>query len=120
MNELRIRVEETDDFFRGALAAARRVDAGDVAARSASLSFQTMDTLFRTLTPNRWILIGTLRRMGPVSIRALAKRLERDFRGVHADVAKLLEVGLIERDDHGKIVVPWSKITAELSLDAAA
>ena len=55
---------------------------------------------------------------GVVSV--LAARLGRDYRGVHADVTALLELGLIVRDDAGKISVPWSRITAELRLEDAA
>lgn len=64
--------------------------------------------------------MATLRKLGPVSIRALAKALARDYRGVHADVALLTDAGLIMRDEHGKVSVPWSRITAELDFGAAA
>jgi hypothetical protein len=35
-------------------------------------------------------------------------------------VAALVDAGLIERDDSGAISVPWSRVTAEMALDAAA
>ena len=76
--------------------------------------------LLRVLTPNRWVLLRTLHRIGPSSIRALAKALARDYRGVHADVAGLLDAGLITRDGAGLIRVPWSRITAEMAFGAAA
>jgi predicted transcriptional regulator len=53
-------------------------------------------------------------------VRALARSLERDYRGVHADVAVLRDVGLIDRQADGKVQVPWSRITAEMSVDMAA
>ena len=46
--------------------------------------------------------------------------LQRDYRGVHADVMALLDAGLIERSENGKIAVPWSRITAEMAVDVAA
>jgi predicted transcriptional regulator len=120
MNEITVRVEAIDDFFTGALAAARRIDAGDRAQSPATLSFETMELLLKALTPNRWTLLRTLRAKGHSSIRSLSQELHRDYRGVHGDVMALLECGLIERTDDGKVAVPWSRITAEIAIDAAA
>jgi predicted transcriptional regulator len=120
MNEVRLHVESLDQFFAGASAAARRIDRGDLRPQPASLSFESMEHLLRVLTPNRWTLLRRLRALGTSSVRALARSLERDYRGVHADVAALREVGLIERQADGKVLVPWSRITAEMSVDLAA
>ena len=79
-----------------------------------------MEGLLKVLTPNRWRLLGTLRQNGPCSIRALAKALERDYRGVHGDVTVLIDAGLVVRDDEGAVRVPWRRITAEMALDSAA
>lgn len=106
MSEIRIRIEDTDAFFERALATARRIDAGDYSSRSAELSFENAGMMFEILTTNRWALLNKLRSLGPSSIRALEKALGRDYRGVHSDVSKLLDVGLIERDGEGKISVP--------------
>ena len=54
------------------------------------------------------------------SIRALSRDLGRDYRGVHADVVKLLEAGLLEKDEAGLVYVPWRKITAEINVEEAA
>jgi predicted transcriptional regulator len=120
MNEVKLHVEGLDQFFASARAAARRIDRGDVRARAASLSFESMETLLRVLTPNRWALLRQLRTLGASSVRALARALGRDYRGVHTDVATLIEVGLIEKQTDGKVLVPWSRITAEMSLEIAA
>ncbi|NGO52272.1 winged helix DNA-binding protein [Allomesorhizobium camelthorni] len=119
MSEVRIHIESVDDFFNSALEMAKRLDAGDRAAESASISFESMELLLKVLTPNRWTLLRTLRANGPSSIRALSQLLARDYRGVHADVTALIDAGLIERAD-GKISVPWSRITAEMAVDIAA
>jgi len=50
-----------------------------------------------------------------MSIRALAKLLERDYRGVHADIVKLMEYDLVTRNAAKRVFVPWHKITAEIS-----
>lgn len=113
MSEVRIRVESADEFFGNAVEMAKRLDRGDPA-------FESMELLLKVLTPNRWTLLRTLRAQGPSSIRALSQAIKRDYRGVHADVAALLAAGLVERTNDNKIVVPWSRITAEMTVDVAA
>ena len=120
MSEVNIRIESIDDFFKGALAMAKRLDEGERSPKPASISFESMELLLKVLTPNRWALLRTLRINGPCSIRALSQLLERDYRGVHADVVTLLGSGLIEKSEDGKIAVPWSRITAEMAVDVAA
>ena len=113
-------VENLDRFFEGASTAARRIDRGDTRQHAAQISFESMELLLKVLTPNRWTLLRKLRTLGPSSIRALAHGLARDYRGVHSDVTALREVGLIERRADGKVLVPWSRIVAEMSVDIAA
>lgn len=120
MSEVKIHIENVDDFFSSALEMARRLDKGDRVQEQASISFESMEQLLKVLTPNRWVLLRALRVNGPGSIRALSHLLKRDYRGVHADVTALLDAGLIERSDSGKIAVPWSRITAEMAVDVAA
>jgi predicted transcriptional regulator len=71
------------------------------------LSFETARSLFAELTPARVDLLDTLRRVGPCSVYALAKAAERNYSNVHADVARLEELGLIERTDGGEVSVPY-------------
>lgn len=120
MKEVKLHVSGADDFFAGARKAAARIDAGDFSGQEAVIAFETMETLLKTLTANRWRLLRTLRAEGPTSIRRLAKLLKRDYRAVHADVSVLLEIGLIERAETGEIHVPWDRITAEMGFDLAA
>lgn len=120
MNEVRLHITTLDSFFEDALEMAARLDAGDRTVEPASMGFENAETLFKLLTPNRWTLLRVLKKSGPSSIRALAKALGRDYRGVHADVTTLINGGLIERDESGAISVPWSKITAEMDVEAAA
>jgi predicted transcriptional regulator len=115
-----LRVEDLDSFFEGALAMGRRLDERTDEVGRAKLAFESMAGLLKVLTANRWTLMATLRKIGPASIRALAKALARDYRGVHADVALLTDAGLVTRDDHGMISVPWSRIVAEMDLGVAA
>jgi predicted transcriptional regulator len=120
MNEVKLLVENLDQFFDSASTAARRIDCGDTKQHAAQISFESMELLLKVLTPNRWALLRKLRALGPSSIRALGHSLGRDYRGVHSDVTALREVGLIERHTDGKVLVPWSRIVAEMSVDIAA
>lgn len=119
MSEMKIRVERMDEAFGRLRKVARRIDAGDRDIREFGLSFETPELLFSVLTANRWRLLATLRRHGPWSIRALAGALGRDYKAVHTDVSKLIEAGLIDRDEAGLISVPWTRITAEMNSEAA-
>lgn len=120
MTEVKLHVESLDQFAARSMDMARRLDGGDRAEAASHISFESMDRLLKVLTPNRWELLRALRGRGPSSIRALAQALGRDYRGVHADVTGLIEAGLIDREASGVILVRWSRISAEMSLDIAA
>jgi predicted transcriptional regulator len=120
MNEVKIKVESKEAFFASAMKMAAKLDKGDFSTGNAIKSFETMEQFLRIMTSNRWSLLRTLRQSGPSSIRALSQLLARDYRGVHADVASLLEAGLIEKQADAKIRVPWTKIVAEMDVELAA
>jgi predicted transcriptional regulator len=62
-------------------------------------------------------LLDTLRRVGPCSVYALAKAAQRNYSNVHADVARLEELGLIERGHDATILVPYE--SAEIVMPLA-
>jgi predicted transcriptional regulator len=74
--------------------------------------------LLKNLTPARWTLLEALKRSGPMSINELARLLERNYKNVHTDVTRLLELGLIERAQDRQITVAWDTIAAEMKLAA--
>jgi predicted transcriptional regulator len=86
----------------------------------ATFTFSSPTQLFSVISPKRWELIEHLQKLGPSSIRGLARSLERDVRRVHDDVAALIEWGIIERDDNGKVLVPFDVIHADFDLRAVA
>lgn len=81
-----------------------------------TLRFENTLTLIKTLTPRRLELLQQLHTLGKMSIRALAKTLEREYSNVHQDVKTLHHVGLILQDNIGKYYVPWDKIVTEFPL----
>jgi predicted transcriptional regulator len=82
----------------------------------ALLTFADLPLLAKTLTPARWELLKRLKAAGPLTIFALAKLLERDYKNVHTDVARLLELKLLDKDRDGRVGVAWQSIRAELRL----
>jgi predicted transcriptional regulator len=82
----------------------------------AVLSFEDLPGLLHHLTPARWALLARLRAEGPLSILSLAKRLGRDYKNVHTDVARLADLGLVERRGDGRVGVRWDAVRAELRL----
>jgi predicted transcriptional regulator len=89
-------------------------------ARDYRLSFESARMLFSELTPARLDLINTLRQTGPCSVYALAKAAGRNYSNVHTDVARLLELGLVERRKDDTVFVPFDEIDIRLPLPAAA
>jgi predicted transcriptional regulator len=84
------------------------------------LSFESARSLFAELTPARLDLLDTLRRVGPCSVYALAKAAERNYSNVHTDVARLEELGLVERMEDETISVPFESIEILLPLAQVA
>jgi predicted transcriptional regulator len=82
------------------------------------LSFADLPLLARTLTPARWELLKRLAKSGPQSVYALAKLLGRDYKNVHTDVARLLELNLLEKNPDRQVGVTWQAVRAELKLGA--
>lgn len=90
MKEITLHVQNIDAFFADAREMASRLDRGQVKTARARFAFESMEGLLKVLTVNRWALLRALRLGGPASVRALAKHLARDYRGVHADVDRSL------------------------------
>lgn len=84
----------------------------------AVLSFTDLPLLVKNLTAARWDLLKQLKVTGPLTIFALAKRLQRDYKNVHSDVSRLIELKLIEKTETSLVRVAWDAVRAELRLGA--
>jgi predicted transcriptional regulator len=80
--------------------------------------FESAEVLSRVITRQRHNLMKVLHANGPLTIRALAALLERDYKNVYEDVKILEESGLIERDSKNHVLAPYEKLTIELPLTA--
>ena len=111
-----IGVQSLDGFFREGKEFARRADAGEkVHDADFELSFSTPAQLVAELSPKRMELLQVLKRAGPLSIRALAKMMGRNYSNVHADVQRLIEHGLIEKDASDHVFVPWDDVVVRMN-----
>ena len=89
---------------------ARRVDVGEDVEPLCGVGFETMAQFGAVFSPKRWELVEFLKASGPLTIYALAKSLSRHYRNVHKDVTALVEWMVIEKDESGKVFVPWDEI----------
>lgn len=80
------------------------------------LSFESIEGMFRALTPARWETLKFLQERGANSIRGLARDMERDVHRVHDDVTALKEHGLVAETEDGKVHVPYDVIHTEFDL----
>lgn len=87
--------------------------------KAARISFATPELLWKVLTAKRWQLLKAMCGAGPMSIREAARRTGRDVKGVHGDVTALLNAGLLDRVEDGRIVFPYDAVKVEFLLQAA-
>ena len=111
MNVLEVRVGEQIETslarFGQTLAGAR---AGRKVKPYFGIGFRTMAQFGEAFTPKRWELVEVLKAAGPLTIYALAKQLGRHYRNVHKDVTALMQWTVIEKNDAGRVFVPWDEI----------
>jgi predicted transcriptional regulator len=116
--EIQIGVGDAATTAKGFINAWKRAERGEKMKAEHRLYFENLETLLKTLTQGRWVLLKTLRTRGPMSIRALAKELGRDYKNVYTDVRRLEEVGLVGRTKEQNVEVPWDTVEAQLRLAA--
>jgi predicted transcriptional regulator len=113
---LNVRVSGAEDALDRFEAAWHLATGRKAPAPLAVLSFADLPLLLKALTPARWDLLRKLHSLGPSTIFALARALERDYKNVHTDVQRLVELGLIEKTGNAEVQVAYESIRAELRL----
>ncbi len=109
--DVRSPAESMQDFVRA-------WKTGD-AEESARISFATPELLWKVLSAKRWELLKILCGAGPISIREAARRVGRDVKAVHGDITGLLNAGVLDRVEDGRIVFPFDAVKIEFLLEAA-
>ena len=76
--------------------------------------------MHKVLSPKRLDIIRAMAGAGPLSIREIARGIDRDFKCVHSDATLLVETSVIDGDESGKLIFPYDKIHVDFEISAAA
>ena len=83
------------------------------------ISFESSEALWVTFTAKRWQLLKALAGAGSMAIREAARRVGRNVKAVHRDIHALLNTGLLNKTEDGKIVFPYDAIHVDFPIKAA-
>lgn len=97
----------------------RALEAFQGEPQGAVISFASPELLWQTLSKKRWELLKAMTGQGPMTIRGLARELGRDVKGVHSDVHVLLDAGLLDRTEEGRVLFPYDAVHVDFELTAA-
>lgn len=81
----------------------------------AESSFITSDLLWRILTGKRWDILTVMAGAGEMSIREVARKVDRDVKAVHGDVTGLIKNGIVKRGESGKVIFPYDFFELRIS-----
>jgi predicted transcriptional regulator len=95
-------VASRDDVSRRARAAFKGKQQG------AHISFDSVKLLWQTLTKKRWEVLKAMTGQDPMTLRDIVRRVGRDVKAVHRDMHALLDAGVLDRTDDGRIHFPYS------------
>ena len=84
------------------------------------LAFGSIAELFSAVSEKRLELIRHVASNEGLQIRPLARALERDYKNVHTDVRALIELGLLQKNEHGGLHAPFDEIVIRAGLREAA
>ncbi|HXZ01602.1 MAG TPA: transcriptional regulator [Stellaceae bacterium] len=87
--------------------------------QGAFIGFATAELLWKVITPKRWGVLRAMTGAGPVAIREVARRVDRDVKSVHGDIQALLKAGVLDRAKNGRIVFPYDEVHVDFVLRAA-
>lgn len=99
--------------------AAAEAKAGKYASQ-ARITFRSAESMARVLTPTRWGIVQALTGAGPLGVRELARRVERDVKGVHTDANALVTAGVVDHTEDGKYLFPFDRVRVRFDVLAAA
>ncbi len=116
---IRVEIRDADESAQEFVKAWWRAEMGEPVEEPVErLYFQDLGALLQALTPRRLELLRKLHDGGPESVRALAKKLSRDYKNVYNDVQALERIGLISRTADKRLSAPWDRVVAEIKLAA--
>lgn len=113
MKTVTLSVASREDVTRRAVAAVGGSPQGS------HITFASVELLWHTLTAKRWELLKAMTGQGAMTIREAARRVGRDVKAVHGDVHALLDAGMLDRDEKGRILFPYDAVHVDFVLEAA-
>ena len=85
---------------------------------AARLDFVNLDDAWKVLSPKRRAIMSVMAGAGPLTIREIARRAQRDVRAVHSDVHTLLRSGVIDKTDDDRMILPYKVVKFDFMLDS--
>lgn len=114
MRTVTLGVSSIEETQRQAAAAFRGEKLGEF------ISFATVELLWKVLTAKRWDILQAMTGQGEMTIREIARRVERDVKAVHGDVQALVVAGVLDRADSGRVIFPYDAVHVDFTLHKAA
>jgi predicted transcriptional regulator len=108
--------ESVADNLARARSAMEALQRGKTPRPHFGVGFAEVGQMLAVFTPKRWEFLARLREKGPLTTAELARKLDRDYKNVHADVAALSEWLAVQRTEDGRVHVPWSEIVVDMKL----
>ena len=71
------------------------------------------------ITPKRWEVLRAMTSAGPIAIREVVRRVDRDVKSVHGDIQALLKAGVLDRANHGRVAFPYDEVQVDFVVRAA-
>jgi predicted transcriptional regulator len=75
-------------------------------AAAARTDFERLEDGWKILSENRRAILRAVAGAGPLGIREVARRVQRDVRAVHSDLTMLHRNGVIDKTESGLMVLP--------------
>jgi len=89
-----------------------------LAEKEARISFETPELMWKVLTEKRWAILKAMCGAGAVGLRELSRKIRRDVKAVHTDTRALLNAGVIDRTEDGKLLFPYRRVEIRFALEA--
>lgn len=83
------------------------------------ISFPNAEFLWKKLSAKRMQIIEAMAGVGEMTMREVSRRVNRDFKAVHADLLALIDLGIVERSAKG-VLMPFDEIHLDLIKSYAA
>lgn len=116
MNKLKLSVQDLESVKYELKDAFKRAERGEIEGTEVSLSFESLETLLKVLTPKRFELLKLLKQLDKANAAQLSRASRRNYKNVSTDLKALDEAGLVQRDD-GFYRVPYSVIESEFRVN---